>query len=436
MKSFCWIAIITTIMAGLFTIRDTQANKITLFHLLLLMGSLPFDFFYSHLILISLIIHTVIQFKKADFHIGKQVHLTSAFMKVLMLSSVFLITVYSTIYSTNRSAAFTEWGRQILILLLPLLFCVFRLDLKKYRSFLLSGFSFFCTATVAFLYLYAMFTIWFYGLPLSSLFSHAFTNHNFSAPIEIHATFFSMQLALALIWLLSLFLAQPLSRYRILLLICMVILTAGLIQLSSKSVCICLFVIVNLAVPYFLWGKAADRKYLLITAAISLIAIGFILSTGTLRERFVGQLRNDLSQAQAGEFGDPRLVRWKLAVELIARAPNAGYGAGSEIPLLKNTFFEHKLYKSFLSGLNAHNQYLSFLIKSGVTGLLIYLITLCTGIRMALATKDLLFFAFILLVAFVSISENLLDVNKGIIFYAFFFSFFVFSADQRGVAKV
>jgi O-antigen ligase len=35
------------------------------------------------------------------------------------------------------------------------------------------------------------------------------------------------------------------------------------------------------------------------------------------------------------------------------------------------------------------------------------------------------------LMALVSLSENLLDVDKGIIFYAFFFSFFIFSGDSK-----
>lgn len=410
-------------MAGLFIIKeDTLANKISFYHLLLLMASLPFDLFYSHLILISLIIHTVIRFKKAAEPVFS--------LRFAALISVFLLTVCSTVYAADKAAAYTEWGRQILILIFPLLFCFLGLDLRKYRPFLLFGFAMACTATVAFLYVNALFTIRYYGLPLSSLFSHAFTNHNFSAPIGIHATFFSMQLGLALIYLLSLFLSEPRLIYRILLLLCILVLSAGMIQLSSKSVCFCLFVTVNLALPYFLRGSVALRKYVLVTATLSLIALAVIFKQGTFRDRFIGQLQNDLSQAPAVQFGDPRIARWKIAAELILREPFAGYGAGSEIPLLKNSFYEHRLYRSYLSKLNAHNQYLSFLLKSGFTGLVIYILTLLFGFRMAVAGRDPLFFVFLLLVAFVSGSENLLDVNKGIIFYAFFFSFFVLSGNQ------
>jgi len=410
-------------MADLFIIKDTLANKITFWHLLLLMASLPFDMFYSHIILISLILHTLIQFHQPARPVLS--------LRTLALASVFLITAFSTIYSVNRAAAYNEWGKQVMILLFPVLFCFLPPDLTKYRASLLAGFAVVCTATVVYLYLDAFFTLRYYGLPLSALFSYAFTNHNFSAPIEIHATFFSMQLALALVFLLSVLIESPRFRYNLFFTGCILVLSAGLIQLSSKSVCFCLLLLINLAVPYFLLGKPAGRKYILVTASLSILAVVFIFKMGTFRERFISQLHHDLSVASPAGFGDSRLARWELVGQLIAKAPVTGYGAGSELPLLRNIFFEKKLYSSYLHRLNAHNQYLSLLLKSGIPGLLIYLATLLFGFVTALKKRDLLFFVFILLVAIVSLSENLLDVNKGIIFYAFFFSFFVFSAEDN-----
>jgi O-antigen ligase len=424
MKNFCWIVITTTIMAGLFIIKDNLSNKISYYHLLLLMASLPFDRFYSHIILISLIVHTMIQFKKSAAPVFS--------LQTLVIASVFLVTVFSTVYAASPARAFNEWGKQIFILLFPLLFCFLQLDLKRYRAPLLLAFSLVITATVAYLYVEAFLTLRFYQLPLSSLFSHAFTNHNFSAPIDMHATFFSMQLAIAFLYLVSVLMKGPSLCYKLFLLACIFILAAGLLQLSSKSVCFCLFIIVNLAVPYFLLKGRGRRKYVLAAAALSMIAIVLVFKLGAFRDRFVTQLHSDLSQTSTEEFGDPRLARWKAATELIAKAPVFGYGAGTEIPLLKDIFFERKFYTSYLHQLNAHNQYLSFLLKSGIAGLLVFLLSLVYGFRLSFLRKDLLLFVFILLIAFVSVSENLLDVNKGIIFYAFFFSFFVFSGEAPG----
>lgn len=416
-------------MKELFFIKDSLANKISYYHLLLLLASLPFDRFYSHIILISLIIHTLIQYKKHSFRPGVK-------WQLLLLSTVFLVSLWSILYSINMSGAYTELGRQVPIVLFPLLLCFTRLDLKKYRPFLLLAFSMVCTLTVVYLYLDVFFTIRYYHLPFSSFFSSAFINHNFSAPIDMHATFFSMQLVIALVYLLSVVLAERKHPYRLFFLLCMLILAAGLVQLSAKSVCFCLVPIISFAVPIFLLPKSMRWKFLLLSTVFFVLSTLFILKLNTFKERYVNALQLDLSDSAAGESADPRLARWSAAVELIAKSPVIGYGAGSELPLLQNAWFEKKYYSSYLHRLNAHNEYLSFLLKSGIIGLLVYLATLILGLRLSLLRHDFLFFVFMLLIVFVSVSENLLDVNKGILFYSFFFSFFMFSSGAKKASPV
>ncbi len=392
---------------------------------MLLMASLPFDMFYSHLILVSLSIHTLIQLNKNTF---KPVFT----LRTLVLQSVFFVTILSTIYTINYPEAFHEWGKQITIFLFPLLFCFNPLDIKKYRPQLLLAFAMVCTATIVNLYFDAIITIRYYKLPFKTLFSGAFTNHNFSQPIDMHATFFSMQVMLSLVYLLSVLIKERSFYNKLFYLACSVILTAGLIQLSSKSIFVVLLIIINIAIPWFLLKGAARLKFMIAAASFSLLLIIGILNSSTLKERFVTELRQDMSKQTVGEIEDGRLARWNVAAGLIAKAPVIGYGAGSEIGILQESFFNKKLYNSYLHGLNSHSEYLSFLLKSGIIGLAIYLATLVFGFNISLKKKDLLFFTFMLLIAVVSLSENLLDVDKGIFFYAFFFSFFIFSHEDMG----
>jgi O-antigen ligase len=410
---------------GLFSVKDSLANKISYYHLMLLLASLPFDRFYSHLILGSFAIHTLIHLKKDG---------VKAVLKwrTLALQSVFFITVLATVYSLNKPAGLDEWGKQIVILLFPVFFCLNPLNLGKYKSNLLLSFALVCTATVFYLYADAFATIKHYGLPLKSIFSGAFTNHNFSEPIAMHATFFSMQVMVALVYILSVLIKEPSTYKKLAYLFCGLILTGGLIQLCSKSVFVALMIIINLVVPYFLLQIGKRLKYMAVSFSLSLLIVAGVLYSGTFRERFVSELKLDMTKASAGETNDGRLARWNVVAGLITQKPIAGYGSGTEIGLLQNEFFNHKLYNSYLNRLNAHNQYLSFLLKSGIIGLLIYLATLAFGFGIALKKKDLLFFTFMILVAIVCLSENLLDVDKGICFYALFFSFFIF-ADERAV---
>ncbi|MEP6611922.1 MAG: hypothetical protein ABJA76_08560, partial [Mucilaginibacter sp.] len=114
-------------MSGLFRVNDTLTNKISYYHLMLLMASLPFDKFYSHLILISYGIHTLI-------HLSKK-NIKPVFnLRMLALQSAFIITLFATVYTTNTKGAFDEIGRRAVILVIPILFCLNPFDLKKYRD--------------------------------------------------------------------------------------------------------------------------------------------------------------------------------------------------------------------------------------------------------------------------------------------------------------
>jgi O-antigen ligase len=417
-------AMSTLIMDGLFLKQGSTATKISYYHLLLFMASLPFNMFYSHIILISFSIHALIQLNKKDI---KPVFT----WRNLALQSVFFITVLSTIYSINQPEAFNEWGKHIAVLLFPILFCFTSFDIKKYRSQLLLGFSLICTATILYLYFDALRTIRFYGLPYKSITTSAFTNHNFAEPIDIHATFLSLQIVIALIYLLSVLLKERSKKMQLLYAGCVGILLVGLMQLSAKSVIIPLFFILNLVVPLFLLEGKRRFKFMTVTASLSVLLIAGVLTFGFLKNRYVANLKYDLTLTANNQKFDSRLDRWSTAVGLIKKSPVMGYGAGSELGLLHESFFAKQYYNSFLNHLNSHNEYLSILLKSGIFGLLIYLATLWFGFKQALKNKDVLFFTFMLLIAFVSFSENLLDVDKGVIFYAFFFSFFIFSGDEK-----
>jgi O-antigen ligase len=387
---------------------------------MLLMASLPFDLFYSHLILISFAVHTLIHLNSSAF---KPVFK----LQTLVLQSVFFITILSTIYTINKAEAYGEWGKQITIFLFPLFICLNPLNIKKYQPQLMLSFSLVCTATIIYLYLDALITIKHYGMHLGALFSHAFTNHNFSEPLQIHATFFSLQIALALVYILSVLINQKSLYNKLFYVACCGILAAGLIQLSSKSVIIALVLIINIAFPYFVLPRARRLKFVSISASVSVLMFIGILCSSTFKERLVTELRSDLSIKDTTTNLDSRLARWKVSSQLISKKPLIGYGAGSEIGLLQDAYYNHKLYSSFINRLNTHSQYLSFMIKSGIAGLLIYLMTLAFGFNFAIRQKDFLFFTFMTLIAVVSLSENYLDVDKGIIFYAFFFPFFIFS---------
>ena len=278
-------------MSGLFSIDDNLTNKISFYHLVLLLASLPFDMFYSHIILISYALHTFV-------HLSRKSIKPIFDLRMLALQAAFIVTVLCTIYSANKAEAGTEIGRRATILIIPFLFCLNPFDIKRYRDKILLPFSIICTIAILYLYADALITLRYFKLPYSLLFSSNFANHNFSEPIGIHATFFSMQIALALIFLISMLIKEQSRRNKILYLLWCLFLTAGLVQLCSKSVFIALFLIANVAVPWFSLQSAKRRRYVLVSSSLSLLLIGGILYSYTFRERYVTELTTDLSPAE------------------------------------------------------------------------------------------------------------------------------------------
>lgn len=413
-------------MLKLFSINATLTNKISFYHLLLLLVSLPFDMFYSHLVLISYIIHTLIHLKKARLKLLLG-------WRLLILQSVFFVTAFSTVYSADKPAAFGEWGGHLAILAVPILFCLNPLDLKKYGQKLISGFALVCTGTILYLYADAVETIRYYHLPISTLVMPPFINHNFSEPIGIHATFFSMQLIISLAVMIKIAIKEKKSYTRLFFIACCGVLTAGIVQLGAKSTLVVTLILVNILVPWFLFTGKARLRYLAVSITFSAFAAAILMLSSAYHERFVSDLGADLAKATATEIHDGRLARWQVALSLIEKKPVEGYGAGTEIGLLQDGFFNNKLYDSYLNRLNCHNEYLSITLKSGIAGLAIYLGTLLFGLLTAFKRKDILFLTFVLIIAVVSISENLLDVDKGAFFYAVFYSFFFFTASKKNI---
>ena len=199
-----------------------------------------------------------------------------------------------------------------------------------------------------------------------------------------------------------------------------------MIQLSSRAVFIALLLVINTLFPYFVFKGKNRIRFLFISLFLSGLILFIIMYNDTFKERYISELKKDLSQKQdLMKIDEPRLARWEAIGEIIKKSPVIGFGLGSEKKLLKEKYFEKKLYISYMNEFNTHNEYLSFLLKTGILGLALFLYVLYVGFATAWHNKDPLFLSFIVLIAVVCVSENLLDLNKGIFFYSFFFSLFL-----------
>ncbi len=411
-------------MIGHFFINDTLENRISYYLIACFLITLPFDHFYSEWLLITFCMHTVISLKKIDFKRLKN-------KNIWIIASAFFLSLAAVSYSAYKSEGIKDSFQQLGILLFPASLSVSHLNLRKYKISLLKIFAITCTATILYLYADAFHTIYYFHLPWSSLLKKTFINQNFSAPIGLHATYLSMYATLSSSIFFYVYFKNSGGK-NLKYILCIAVLFAGLVQLSSRSALIALAVIFLALVPLFLLDGKRKLLFLIISSVVSLLFIFLITRATSFRERVINDFENDLSEYKhPGDFLESRKMRWDLEWELVQQSIFVGYGTGSEKFILKEKYFENKFYRSYLAELNSHNQYLSFLLNTGIIGLILYLFILCYGIATALKNKDFLLMSFLTILVFVSISENILSVTKGVLFYAFFYSFFLFNIPHK-----
>ncbi|HMG83527.1 MAG TPA: O-antigen ligase family protein [Ferruginibacter sp.] len=404
-------------MKKLFCIQDTLANKISYYHLLCFVIALPFDTFFGDVILISFSIHTVLHFKKERLRllIDKQ---------FLLLTSLYVVTLIGFLYSPYKEEGISLLTRQLAFILFPVLFALNEIDIVKYKFPLIKIFGLTTVVIILFLYVDALRIICYFHLPIISLFNKDFINHNFSHVLDLHATYISMYVAFSLSAFIYFLLVENILFNKILYSIFICILLAGLIQLSSRAVLIAEFIIIFIAFPLVLLRDKKRIQFILFSSLSLLLVFFVIANTASFKDRFTSGLKDDLTQPSSiNHLTEPRLVRWQAEMELIKKSPVIGYGSGAEKDILKQKYFEKKLYLSYLSEFNAHSQYLSFLLNLGMIGCGLFIFILCYGFNKGIKDKDILLISFLIIIAVTAISEDILNLNKGIFFYGFFISF-------------
>jgi O-antigen ligase len=256
------------------------------------------------------------------------------------------------------------------------------------------------------------------------LFTKPYMNHAFTAPIDLHATYFSAYLALSMV----VFSYMVFRGKGGMIISCLAILVclAAIFQLASRAVCIAVVLIVNILIPFLLARRKMRLPLFAATFCLTVISLVVVSQNSQLHSRYLLQLKQDLrTDTGAVEDPEPRMARWQCAWELIRVSPWIGYGTGAEKDKLKERYYAHHLVISYTYSLDAHNQFLSFWLKTGICGVLWYLTMLTMGFREAFRRKDFFLAALLVIVVCISFAENILDVNKGIFFFSCFFVFFL-----------
>ncbi len=395
-------------------------------------ASLPFSTKISNLALILIYVAIAVLF------FAKKTTLQKQNLKLIIYSValLFFLCVLSFLTSGDIDTILKTIGRRITFLLTPLIFLLLpHNEVNNVKQYALRGLLFGSILSAIYL-LVNNFTFYYSTRPFlpidNELLNFYHTGFYYTEDFDIHPSYLAMYYLLGLTFLLF----DTPMKIKWLKATCLLILTSSLIFLSSRLVLLILVIILLFYYYRFLARIIKAKVQVVLSYIVSVASIFaivfFILSSTYLFQNLTEEALWDLSY-NAGEkynsktIGDSRAARWVVAKDLILEKPFFGHGLGVEKNLLTEKYKENGLYIAATNRYDAHNQYLSYTIESGIIGLLAFLLFLGLNIITSLKSKDMISFYFFFSLICISLVENFFTNNAGITFIAFFSTIFLFS---------
>lgn len=218
------------------------------------------------------------------------------------------------------------------------------------------------------------------------------------------------------------------------------LLVIHVVLLQSKAGYLCMVVAVILAMIMLFRRNRRQALFMAIGAfavlftAVMLVPsargrVGELLNSGASMQQMFDPPNTDVTDSAEGSTVG-RLVAWRSSVELMVENP-WGVGTGDVTDRLVEIYSRDKNAYAIRKALNPHNQFLQAGVAFGWIGLAVMLGMFIFGFRSALRSRDFVFTSFLALMLLNMLFESFLEVQSGVVFFAFFYSFFVVNPSDR-----
>ncbi|MBK8291880.1 MAG: O-antigen ligase family protein [Flammeovirgaceae bacterium] len=354
--------------------------------------------------------------------------LSQGFKKLFLpLCLLYVLYIIGLFYASNFNQAFFDLEKKITFLLFPLALARSSNLNGKYFSKILNGFLIGCLAASIICLFVA---VWRYKLSLNS---DVFFYYELTDIIAMHPIYLAMYICLATF----IFISNWLKRVKhfsflknSLCVIGIIYMGLFLILLSARTEMLAFTVIIVTGLVIY----GIKKKRILQTALIVILFLSFVFSSALIFPNVKDRLKEAINYK--GEYSIDkqwggralRFLQWDCCLDVIKKNFLVGVGGGDTQDELQKCYIE-KEYGPLLIyddlQYNAHNQYFEVMIGYGVIGLSVFLACLLLPGLIAIKANEPLFLAFVILIAIGSLTESILELNKGIVFFSFFSSFFI-----------
>lgn len=201
--------------------------------------------------------------------------------------------------------------------------------------------------------------------------------------------------------------------------------------MGSRMGLVVFFILLLLGSGYLIFRhKKVWLAVVLFILMITLPVISYYtLSSVKLRTReVVYELQSyQLNQDPNGKSIAQRFVYWNVAWDIFKTSPVVGIGTGDVEDAFNAYYSTHPnlLQKQYQH--RAHNQYLTFLLTFGIVGLLLFIVIVFYPLIYKRKYLDYFYIIFFIAFLLSLFTEDTLETQAGVTFYAFFNSLFLFA---------
>ncbi|CAN5137581.1 hypothetical protein BH23BAC1_BH23BAC1_00790 [soil metagenome] len=330
--------------------------------------------------------------------------------------SIFLIRLVAFFFISNTEEGLFQLEKQLSLLLFPIIIgSTKRIPEKTINKLLIA----FAAATL----LATLICIFYAIIKFNGSFEVFYLNE-LTRPLQFHYIYFALYVAFAILIIGYLLVNFSLKlKVNFILIALILYLLFFLVLLSAKMVITAFFVAAIIYILLIIIKKGA-LKYVA-------VLVGFTILFGLLLYTLPATRQRIESIFISNPAYNPlslRLIHWRCVWEIVTEKPTYlifGVGAGND-QILLNECFDKEKYWGHQYSYNAHSQYFQTLLNSGMVGLILLLLIFLFPMYLAFRRQSYFYLTFLILFALSCLTESMLTVQKGVVFYALFNSLFAF----------
>ncbi len=203
--------------------------------------------------------------------------------------------------------------------------------------------------------------------------------------------------------------------------------------LNSKAGILVMFLNVLGIIFVFTVFKKKIWFVLLLLGAMMLSSVMVVKMVPFVGNRFVdmiSSLKNIKNISPNTENdSEQRILIWKYSSDIISNHWLTGVGAGDVSKNLNEEYVKNGFHHGIEKNLNCHNQFVQTFVATGISGFIVLILLVCSILILAIKRKSILGLSFFIIVTVTMLTESILEVQAGTVFFGFFIAF-LFSSNS------